>query len=102
MRLRYTAAWVGCTAAAMLAVTACGGNPVRDTAEKAAEVADDAEAIRAALTRASDRTEQLGSAEVETTTVLDAVGGRPISMEARTPGATGPPWTSRRTRPRRS
>ncbi|MFE0455986.1 hypothetical protein ACFW2D_32870 [Streptomyces sp. NPDC058914] len=81
MRLRYTAAWVGCTAAAMLAVTACGGNPVRDTVEKAAEVADDAAAIRAALTRASDRTEQLGSAEVETTTVLDATGGRPISMD---------------------
>jgi hypothetical protein len=74
----------------MLAVTACGGDPVRDTVEKAAEVADDAAAIRAALTRASDRTEQLGSAEVETTTVLDAVGGRPISMDGTYSWGDGP------------
>ncbi|CAM5457919.1 MULTISPECIES: hypothetical protein [Streptomyces] len=71
MNVRHTAAWVGVTAVTLLATTACG-------AEKAVDSADQ---IMAALTRVTDRTQELGSAEIETTTTLDATGGEPISMD---------------------
>ncbi|MFJ9715119.1 hypothetical protein ACIRPQ_04100 [Streptomyces sp. NPDC101213] len=79
MKVKYTAAWVGFTAAALVAATGCSSDPVRDTARKAAEVADGSEQIMAALTRATDRTEQLGSAEVRMTT--DMGTGAPVTME---------------------
>ena len=79
MKVKYTAAWVGFTAAALVAATGCSSDPVRDTAQKAAEVADSSEKIMAALTRATDRTEQLGSAEVKMTT--DIGTGTPIAMD---------------------
>ncbi|MGX1270077.1 hypothetical protein [Streptomyces phaeoluteigriseus] len=79
MKVRYTAAWVGFTAAALVAATGCSSDPVRDTAQKAAEVADSSEKIMAALTRATDRTEQLGSAEVKMTT--DIGTGTPVAMD---------------------
>ncbi|MFE7647538.1 hypothetical protein [Streptomyces phaeoluteigriseus] len=79
MKVKYTAAWVGLTAAALAAATGCSSDPVRDTAQKAAEVADPSEKIRAALTRATDRTEQLGSAEVRMTT--DVGTGTPVAMD---------------------
>ncbi|CAL9450036.1 hypothetical protein [Streptomyces sp. enrichment culture] len=72
MNVRHTAAWVGVTAAALLATTACG-------ADKAADAADSADMIMAALTRATDRTEEVGSAEVRMTTDLGQ--GEPIAME---------------------
>ncbi|MFE9773067.1 hypothetical protein ACFYOV_15580 [Streptomyces sp. NPDC005931] len=75
MKLRYTAAWVGLTAAAMAATSACGA----DGARTAAEAVDNADTIMAALGRATDRTEELGSAEVRTTTDLGT--GEPISMD---------------------
>ncbi|MET7732354.1 hypothetical protein ABZT02_13405 [Streptomyces sp. NPDC005402] len=75
MKLKYTAAWVGFTAAAMVAVTACGSEGVK----QAADVVDKSDAIMAALTRATDRTEQLGSAEVRMTT--DVGTGTPIAMD---------------------
>ncbi|MFI6035308.1 hypothetical protein ACIBBD_14275 [Streptomyces sp. NPDC051315] len=78
MKLRYTAAWVGCTAAAMLAVSACGGERVTDTAKKAADAVDQTDTIMAALARATDRTEQVGSAEVRMSTDLGT--GTPIAM----------------------
>ncbi|MFF3844157.1 hypothetical protein [Streptomyces sp. NPDC002328] len=64
----------------MAGMTACSEDPVADAAKKATKVADSTQQARAALTRASDRTRELSSAEVETTTVVDAAGGRPISM----------------------
>lgn len=79
MKVKYTAAWVGFTAAALVAATGCSSDPVRDTARKAAEVADSSEQIMAALTRATDRTEQLGSAEVRMAT--DMGTGAPVTME---------------------
>ncbi|MFD5711866.1 hypothetical protein ACFWHW_15970 [Streptomyces pharetrae] len=71
MNVRHTAAWVGVTAVTLLATTACG----------AEEAVDSADQIMAALTRVTDRTQELGSAEIETTTTLDATGGEPISMD---------------------
>ncbi|MFI8945195.1 hypothetical protein ACIGO6_01590 [Streptomyces sp. NPDC053750] len=91
MKLRYTAAWVGLTAAAMITATACGSGDTKtatDTAtESATETADKAtdkagspaNMVMAALSRATDRTEELGSAEVRTTTDLGT--GEPISMD---------------------
>lgn len=76
MRLKYTAAWVGFTAAAMLAASACGAEGAR-TATKAV---DNAGKAMAALTRAADRTENLGSAEVKMSTDL-GTGTGPITME---------------------
>ncbi|MFD8272353.1 hypothetical protein [Streptomyces flaveolus] len=85
MKLRYTAAWVGLTAATIVATSACGSQGAKDAAETADKAAtkavDKADSIMAALTRATDRTEELGSAEVRTTTTLDAAGGEPISMD---------------------
>ncbi|MFI2432304.1 hypothetical protein [Streptomyces sp. NPDC018693] len=75
MKLNNRVAWVGLTAAVMVATAACGGGSASDTAKeagkKAGEVADKGAAqIKAALSRATDRTEQLGSAEVRMTTTL--------------------------------
>jgi len=75
MKLKYTAVWVGFTAAAMVAVSACGSEGVK----KAADVVDKSDAIMAALARATDRTEDLGSAEVRVSTAT--AGTAPISME---------------------
>ncbi|MFE1591021.1 hypothetical protein [Streptomyces sp. NPDC059402] len=81
MKLKYTAAWVGFTAAAMVMATACGSEGAKTAAETADKAVDKADTIMAALTRATDRTEELGSAEVRTTTTLEATGGRPVSMD---------------------
>jgi hypothetical protein len=75
MKLRYTAAWVGFTAAALVATSACGAEGVK----RAADTVDKADTIMAALTRATDRTEQLGSAEVKMTTDLGT--GTPVTMD---------------------
>ncbi|MFF6780038.1 hypothetical protein [Streptomyces sp. NPDC012510] len=74
MKLRQTAARVGVTAAALVATTACGAETVR----RAAETVDKSDAIMAALARATDRTEKLGSAEVEVTA---DTGDGPVTME---------------------
>ncbi|KFG75443.1 hypothetical protein [Streptomyces mutabilis] len=83
MKLRYSAAWVGLTAAAMVAATACGSESAKSAAESADKAADTAvskaDMIMAALSRATDRTEELGSAEVRTTTDLGT--GEPIAMD---------------------
>ncbi|MCX5037744.1 MULTISPECIES: hypothetical protein [Streptomyces] len=81
MKLKYTAAWVGLTAAAMVAATACGSDGAKTAADTADKAVDRASTVMAALTRATDRTEELGSAEVRTTTTLEATGGEPISMD---------------------
>ncbi|MCH0564906.1 MULTISPECIES: hypothetical protein [unclassified Streptomyces] len=82
MKLKHRAAWWGITAAALVATAGCSGETARDTAKKAAEVADKStDQIMATLTRASDKTKGLGSAEIRTTTVIEATGGKPISME---------------------
>ncbi|GHA67994.1 putative lipoprotein [Streptomyces tendae] len=79
MKLKYTAAWVGLTAAAMVTATACGSEGAKTAAETADKAVDKADTIMAALTRATDRTEELGSAEVRTTTELGT--GEPIAMD---------------------
>ncbi|MEV5614065.1 hypothetical protein [Streptomyces sp. NPDC052225] len=77
--MKYTRvpAWAGITAAVLAATTACGSV----AAQKTADAVSHADTIMAALTRASDKTEALGSAEVETTTRLTATGGKPVSMD---------------------
>jgi hypothetical protein len=75
MKLKHTAAWVGITAAATLAVSACGA----DGAKTAAKAVDNADKIMAVLSRATDRTEQLGSAQVKVSTDLGT--GTPIAMD---------------------
>ncbi|SEF04943.1 hypothetical protein [Streptomyces sp. Ag109_O5-10] len=74
MRLKYTAAWVGFTAAATVAVSACGSGGVK-TATSAVNSADK---IMAVLSRATDRTDQLGSAEVRMST--DTGTGTPVTL----------------------
>ncbi|WP_328657475.1 hypothetical protein [Streptomyces sp. NBC_00334] len=81
MKLKYTAAWVGLTAVALVTATACGSDGAKSAAETADRAVDKGNTVVAALTRASDRTEELGSAEVRTTTTLDAAGGEPVSMD---------------------
>ncbi|MFD8430524.1 hypothetical protein ACFV1R_23325 [Streptomyces coelicoflavus] len=81
MKLKYTAAWVGLTAAAMVTATACGSDGAKTAAETADKAVDKASTVMAALTRATDRTEELGSAEIRTTTTLEAAGGEPVSMD---------------------
>ncbi|MDX3454720.1 hypothetical protein PV396_22710 [Streptomyces sp. ME02-8801-2C] len=76
MKLRHTAAWAGFTAVTMVAASGCGGQSVKH----AAEAVDDTGAIMAALARATDRTEALGSAEVSMTTDLGN-GKAPIPMQ---------------------
>ncbi|MFG3108681.1 hypothetical protein [Streptomyces tendae] len=81
MKLKYTAAWVGLTAAAMVTATACGSDGARTAAETADKAVDKGTAVTAALTRATDRTQEVGAAQVRTTTEFDATGGQPISMD---------------------
>ncbi|MEU2283152.1 hypothetical protein ABZ614_14685 [Streptomyces sp. NPDC013178] len=75
MKLKYTAAWVGVTSAAMFVVSACGAESVK----QAADAVDKTDTVMAALARATDRTEQVGSAEVKMTTDLGT--GAPVTME---------------------
>ncbi|MFF3907161.1 hypothetical protein ACFYZJ_14470 [Streptomyces sp. NPDC001848] len=75
MRLRHTAAWVGVTAAALMAVSACG----TEGTKTAAKAVDDAGKIMATLARVTDRTENVGSAEVRMTTEMPTTG--PIAMD---------------------
>ncbi|MFF4397014.1 hypothetical protein [Streptomyces sp. NPDC001480] len=75
MRLGKSAAWVACTAAALLATSACG----TEGAKTAAKTVDSAGKAMAALARATDRTEALGSAEVRMTT--DLGNGTPVAMD---------------------
>ncbi|MFE7166165.1 hypothetical protein [Streptomyces sp. NPDC057616] len=75
MKLKHTAAWVGITVAATLTVSACGA----DGAKTAAKAVDNADKIMAVLSRATDRTEQLGSAQVKVSTDLGT--GTPIAMD---------------------
>ncbi len=79
MKLRHTAAWVGLTAAALVAATACGSSSAKETVDKAAEAVTNSDKIMAALARATDRTEQVGSAEVKVSTDLGT--GTPIAMD---------------------
>jgi hypothetical protein len=76
MKLKYTAAWVGFTAAAMVATSACGA----EGAKTAAKAVDNADQIMAALSRATDRTEALGSAEIRIKTDM-GTGAAPITMD---------------------
>ncbi|MFI9149787.1 hypothetical protein [Streptomyces sp. NPDC053367] len=71
MKLRHTAAWTGVTAVALITTSACGG-----TAQKAA--VDNADAVMAALARATDRTEEIGSAQMNLT--ADMGTGTPVTM----------------------
>lgn len=75
MKLRHTAAWVGLTVVALAGTSACGS----DSVKQAAEAVDQTDAIMAALGRATDRTEQVGSAEVKMST--DIGTGTPVSMD---------------------
>ncbi|WP_328626914.1 hypothetical protein OHA88_23260 [Streptomyces sp. NBC_00353] len=75
MRLRYTAACVGVTAAALMVTSACG----TDGAKTAAKAVDKADMIMAALARATDQTENLGSAQVRTTTETPTAS--PVTMD---------------------
>jgi hypothetical protein len=75
MRLRHTAAWAGVTAAALMATSACG----TEGAKTAAKAVDNADMIMAALARATDRTENVGSAQVRMTTVTPMTG--PVTMD---------------------
>ncbi|MGP4010870.1 hypothetical protein [Streptomyces sp. 4N124] len=79
MKQKYTAAWVGFTAAALLATAGCGAEASKETAEQAVKAVGNADKIMAVLSRAADRTEELGSAEVKMTTSID--GGAPIAMD---------------------
>ncbi|WP_066954262.1 hypothetical protein [Streptomyces lushanensis] len=72
-----TGGWAGIAFAVLAATTACGTEAV----SKAADAVSHADAIMAALTRASDKASKLGSAEIETTTTIAAAGGKPVSMD---------------------
>ncbi|MGW0086132.1 hypothetical protein [Streptomyces sp. NPDC003393] len=77
MKLKHSTVWVGFTAVTLLAASACGA----ETTKRAAEAADDAQGlIKAALTRATDRTQDLGSADVRMSTDLGS-GTGPVTME---------------------
>ncbi|MFF0199359.1 hypothetical protein [Streptomyces sp. NPDC005017] len=75
MKLRHTAAWAGVTAVALVTTSACGAG----TARQAADAVGDADVIMAALARATDRTEELGSAQIDLT--ADMGTGTPVSMD---------------------
>ncbi|WP_328503052.1 hypothetical protein OG828_31585 [Streptomyces sp. NBC_00457] len=79
MKQKHTAAWVGFTAAALVATAGCGAEATKETAEQAAKAVGNVEQIKAVLSRAADRTEELGSAEVKMSTTMN--GGAPIAME---------------------
>ncbi|MFD9318171.1 hypothetical protein ACFWDQ_10760 [Streptomyces sp. NPDC060053] len=65
---------------ALVATAGCGTRAAEGAGEKAAGVVDHGEAILAALTRAGDRADEIGSAQVEMTTEL-GMGGAPIAMD---------------------
>ncbi|QFZ76260.1 hypothetical protein GFH48_26000 [Streptomyces fagopyri] len=67
--------WAGVAAVALAGTAGCGA----ETAKRTAEAVGHADAIMAALGRATDRTDALGSAEVKMTTAMK--GGAPIAME---------------------
>jgi len=75
MKAKYAGAWTAVTVAALVTTAGCGS----ETAKDAAKAVDGTDAIMAALGRATDRTEQLGSAEVKMTTSMGA--GAPVAME---------------------
>ncbi|MBB5924860.1 hypothetical protein [Streptomyces echinatus] len=75
MRMRHTAAWVAFTTAALVTASGCGSESVKSAVKTVGE----ADRAMAALARATDRTEELGSAEVRMST--DLGNGRPIAME---------------------
>lgn len=75
MTKRHTAAWVAVTAAALVAATGCG----TESARTAVKAVGEADAAMAALARATDRTQELGSAEVRMST--DFGTGTPVAME---------------------
>ncbi|MET8943919.1 hypothetical protein ABZX30_10075 [Streptomyces sp. NPDC004542] len=76
MKLGRSAAWAACTAAALMAASACG----TEGAKTAAKTVDSAGKAMAALTRATDRTQDLGSAEVKMSTDM-GTGNGPVTME---------------------
>ncbi|MER5914024.1 hypothetical protein ABT124_26975 [Streptomyces sp. NPDC001982] len=76
MKLRHTAAWVGFTAVTLLAASACG----TEGARTAAKAVSNGDKIMAALARATDRTENLGSAEVKMSADM-GTGTGPVVME---------------------
>ncbi|WP_406008837.1 hypothetical protein OG440_23980 [Streptomyces sp. NBC_00637] len=75
MKPKYAAAWTAVTAAALITTAGCGNQ----TAEGTAKAVDATDAIMAALGRATDRTEQVGSAQVRMSTSMGA--GAPVAME---------------------
>ncbi|MCX5369798.1 hypothetical protein OG613_17710 [Streptomyces sp. NBC_00015] len=75
MKLKYAAVWTAVTAAALVTTAGCG----TQAAEGTAEAVDGTDAIMAALGRATDRTEQVGSAEVSMTTSMGT--GTPVTMD---------------------
>ncbi|MFG2961477.1 hypothetical protein ACGF5O_48155 [Streptomyces sp. NPDC048291] len=75
MKLKYTAAWVGFTAAAMVAVSACGSGGMKT----ATSAVDSADKIMTVLSRATDRTDKLGSAEIRMST--DTGTGTPVTLD---------------------
>lgn len=76
MKLRYTAAWVGFTATALIAASACG----TESAKTAAKAVNGADMIMAALAQATDRADHFGSAEVTMSTDL-GTGTGPVTMD---------------------
>ncbi|MEU6594582.1 hypothetical protein ABZ923_36200 [Streptomyces sp. NPDC046881] len=74
MRMRHTGAWAAFTTAALVAASGCG----TEGAKTAVKALDNADKAMAALARATDRTEALGSAEVRMTTDTGTSG--PIAM----------------------
>ncbi|CAM5429094.1 hypothetical protein [Streptomyces aurantiogriseus] len=91
MKLKYTAAWVGVTAAAMFAVSACGAESVKsESVKQTADAVDKTDTVMAALARATDRTEQVGSAEVKM--ITDMGTGTPITMDGTYSWGDGPAY----------
>ncbi|KOV95173.1 hypothetical protein [Streptomyces sp. NRRL B-3648] len=74
MRMRHTGTWVACTTAALMAASGCG----TESAKTAVKALDHADKAMAALARATDRTQALGSAEVRMTTDTGTSG--PVAM----------------------
>ncbi|MDX2679586.1 hypothetical protein [Streptomyces soliscabiei] len=77
MRPAHRAVWVGITAAALVAGVGCGRRAA-DAADSSSKVVDDTAGILSALTRAGDRSQDLGSAEVRMVTDLGT--GQPVAM----------------------
>lgn len=73
--MRHGAVWVGCTAAALIVTTGCGAAAAKKTAEG---VVNNTEKIMAVLSKAGDKTEKSGSAEVKMVTTMPQTG--PVAM----------------------